>query len=72
MSDKPTVLRKLRENYESVSEIAGTRWGCVYIDNARPQGMSVHQFRAILAQLSKEGLYRPVDHECFGDVRLDY
>ena len=69
--NKQQVLENLRANIESESTTAdGHRWGCVYLDNARPKGMSANQFRAILAQLSKEGLYKVIDGYAFGDVRL--
>lgn len=66
MTNTETVLKNLRDNAES--EFRG--WGCVYLDNAR-KGMPVATFRAALAQLSKQGLYRVVDGYAFGDVKLE-
>jgi len=64
---KEKILATLRENIESRND----GWGMVYLDNARIPEVSVHQFRAILAQLSKDGLYRTYDEKCFGEVKED-
>jgi len=70
-NNKDRVLEGLRANVENYSTTAdGSRWGCVYLDNARPSGMSVASFRSCLAQLSKEGLYKVVDGYAFGDVKV--
>jgi hypothetical protein len=61
------VLDLLRINIDNRT---GDGWATVYLDNARPAGMSVHQFRAALAQLAKEGFYKPIDRECFGSVKM--
>jgi hypothetical protein len=40
----------------------------VYLDNARPIGMSETAFRSHLAALAKLDLYRPVDGYAWGKV----
>ena len=45
-------------------------WGMVYLDNARLDGQSTAQFRAQLAALAKQGLYKVVDGNTFGAVKL--
>ena len=57
------VLALLRENTESS--------GHVYLDNARPDGMSDKSFRSHLAALSKAGLYRPIDGYAWGEVKTE-
>jgi hypothetical protein len=47
------------------------QWGQVYLDNARLQGQSVHEFRAHLSALSRQGLYKPEGDDCFGYVRFE-
>jgi hypothetical protein len=65
------VLEALLAEVESVSTCAdGTKWGQVYLDNARPEGISVRSFRSCLAALSAKGLYQSQGDDCFGDVRL--
>jgi hypothetical protein len=61
------VLSGLRGNVEHHLEGG---WGSVYLDNARPAGMSETSFRSHLAVLSKAGLYRPVDGYAFGEVKV--
>jgi hypothetical protein len=46
-------------------------FGMVYLDNARPAGMSDKTFRSCLAQLSKQGLYKVVDGYAFGKVKME-
>jgi hypothetical protein len=47
------------------------QWGQVYLDNARLPGQSVHEFRAHLSALSRQGLYKPEGDDCFGYVRFE-
>lgn len=61
------VLADLRANKEAVDEDAdGTRWGVVYLDNA---GRG-HSFAGSLAALKAAGLYRSMNDQHFGWVRL--
>ena len=62
------VLQALRKNSESDN---GDGWGTVYLDNARPSGMSVTSFRSYLVKLSQHGLYRPQDGYAFGSVKME-
>lgn len=61
------VLQALRDHAESDD---GNGFWTVYLDNAKPSGMSPHQFAGYLSALEKAGLYRPVDGYAFGQVRL--
>ena len=73
MSDTTNeILASLRKNVERWETHAdGSKWGCVYLDNAIPDGMSFHAFAGYLSALKKQGLYRPEDDDgCFGLVRL--
>jgi hypothetical protein len=45
------------------------KWVHVYLDNAKPDGMSQTTFRAYLATLSKAGVYKPIDGYAWGDVK---
>ncbi len=60
------VLQSLRDNVEH----RDGAWGEVYIDNARPDGMSETAFRSHLAALSRRGLYEPMDGYAWGRVQL--
>lgn len=62
------TLVSLRRNVEAYHD---DQWGVVYLDNARLDGQSAHQFRACLSVLSRQGLYRPEGDDCFGYVRFD-
>jgi hypothetical protein len=65
------VLDSLRPHHEgSVQDIDGQRWASVYLDNARPFGMSPRRFAGHLSALEKAGLYKSQGDNCFGDVRL--
>lgn len=66
MKKSDQVLEALRKASESD---AGDGWRDVYLDNARPAGMSDKSFRSHLAALAKAGLYRPIDGYAFGSVR---
>jgi len=60
------VLESLRLHVEN----RDGDWGDVYLDNARPSGMSETAFRAVLAALSRKGLYKPIDGYAWGRVQL--
>ena len=66
MTKTEQVLSALRQNTESTDD----GWGMVYLDNARPEGMSEKTFRSCLAQLSKQDLYRVADGYAFGEVKI--
>lgn len=68
MNATQQVLESLRRHveYKSPNEV----WGSVYLDNARIAGINEKQFRAILASLSKQGLYKVVDGYAWGDVKI--
>jgi hypothetical protein len=65
--DTDTVLRSLRANVEGRDGDHGD----VYLDNARPYGMSERMFRGCLSNLIKSGLYEPVDGFVWGRVRIE-
>ncbi len=50
------------------AERSSDEWREVYLDNARPLGMSDKSFRSHLAHLSTAGLYKPIDGFAWGDV----
>jgi hypothetical protein len=62
------VLTALRQASESDD---GNGWRSVYLDNARPAGMSNKSFRSYLAKLSQHGLYRVIDGYAFGSVKME-
>jgi hypothetical protein len=65
------ILSNLRIEAESIETRAdGSTWGQVYLDNARPSGMSAHGFAGYLQALHAAGLYRTLDGIAFGLVRL--
>lgn len=61
------VLTALRQASETDD---GEGWRMVYLDNARPAGMSDKSFRSYLAKLSQHGLYRVIDGYAFGSVKM--
>lgn len=63
------VLRNLRDERET-HEGNGDGWADVYLDNAKPAGMSDKAFRSHLSALSQAGFYKPVDGYAWGSVRL--
>jgi hypothetical protein len=65
--DTETVLRSLRANIEFLDG----DFGNVYLDNARPYGMSERIFRSCLSNLIKSRLYEPVDGFSWGRVRIE-
>ena len=68
------VLTALRNNWESTSTINDEKWGSVYLDNARPDGMSNRTFGAVLGSLAKAGVYKHMQDDrggvFFGLVKL--
>ena len=68
-----TLTPKAKEVLEALcqhAEGASTgEWRDVYLDNARPAGMSDKSFRSYLAALSKAGFYKPIDNYAWGSVR---
>lgn len=66
MNHSAIVLQSLRDHVEH----RDGAWGEVYLDNARPVGMSETAFRAVLAALSRRGLYEPMDGFAWGRVQL--
>lgn len=71
-AEKPTlsektalVLVKLRAEVEDQHE---PNWGVVYLDNARPAGMSARSFAGHLGALEKAGLYWSYEDDSFGRV----
>ena len=68
-----TVLTALRAHREGVTTrySDGRVFESVYIDNARPKGMSRHAFAGVLGALEKAGYYVPEGDDCFGDVLLE-
>ena len=66
------VLAALIDNVEGDfhTSVPG-QWGSVYLDNAKPHGMTRHQFAGHLGYLETLGLYRSQGDGYFGAVRLD-
>lgn len=70
-SKTAAVLTALRARKESTSlDAQGREWGCVYLDNARPDGMSARSFAGHLSALTVLGFYKGCGDDCFGDVLL--
>ena len=62
-----TVLLSLRANVKS----RDSDFGDVFLDRAKPHGMSERTFRSCLSELIKRGLYEPVDGFAWGRVRIE-
>jgi hypothetical protein len=60
-----TILTALRNEAEGMNN---NGWVSVYLDNARPDDVSAHQFAAILGNLKQKGLYRSQGDDFFGLV----
>lgn len=69
MTTVEQVLSSLRAHPDYEEEQADGMWLMVYLDNARVAGMNDKAFRAALAQLSKQGLYKVVDGYAWGKVK---
>jgi hypothetical protein len=68
------VLASLRAHVEGISFLSsenGAKFGIVYLDNAKPAGMSRRSFAGYLSTLQKAGLYKSQGDDCFGDVKLE-
>src|ERR1700730_14217364 len=61
------VLQELRKAAEGQQD---EDWSDVYLDNARPSGMSERAFRSCLAALSRQGVYRVIDGYAWGKVKM--
>ena len=66
-SNVATVLNNLRKFAEGCES---NGWRDVYLDNARPEHMTDKTFRACLASLAKQGLYKPLDGYAFGMIKM--
>jgi hypothetical protein len=64
------ILARLRAERKGIST-TGERWSLVYLDNARPAGMSAYIFAGYLSVLEAAGLYHPYGDNRFGNVRMD-
>lgn len=65
------ILVRLRECSESAfTRRDGAQWAQVYLDNARPEGMSARSFAGYLSALERAGMYKSQGDDCFGDVKL--
>lgn len=62
------TLRACAEREEEHAD--GTRWGLVYLDNARPDDMSARSFAGYLSALKNAELYHSLNDDCFGLVKL--
>ncbi len=62
------TLNSLRRNVESDGFTAG--FMTVYLDNARLPGQPASEFRAHLAALAKQGVYKVIDRDAFGEVKM--
>jgi len=67
----PQTEKTLKALRDASEDYSGDGWRSVYLDNARPSGMSDKTFRSHLATLAKAGLYRVVDGYAFGDVKME-
>jgi len=66
------IYTNLSDNVENLTfDKNGSKWGIVYLDNARPKGVSDKIFRSYLSVLSKQGLYRISDGKNFGEVLIE-
>jgi hypothetical protein len=63
------VLLSLRSNAEDAASPEG--WRTVYLDNARPRGMSARSFAGYLSALEREGVYQPIDNFAWGKVQVN-
>lgn len=68
--EQSALLESLRFYAESVDTNAkGEKWGDVYLPNVE-HNMTPHQFAGTLAALQAKGLYKTIDGEFFGSVKL--
>lgn len=73
MTTTERVLEFLRKNAEGsrMANKDGSIWADVYLDNARPEDLSVTAFRSCLSGLSKLGVYKVVDGWAWGSVKMN-
>ena len=64
------ILVSMRACVEREFTIDDIKWGLVYLDNARPDEMSAHEFAGYLSALERAGYYQPEGDDCFGYVKL--
>ena len=65
------LLEALRNSGEAQETDAnGDVWDSVYLDNVRLNGVSSHAFAGYLSALEKAGVYRQLDGEFFGWVKV--
>jgi hypothetical protein len=64
------ILANLRKSVESTETRADGEWGSVYLDNARPDGVSNRSFAGYLSALENAGLYESQGDDFFGLVKL--
>lgn len=62
------VLLALRAHGESEILIKDKVWTSVYLDNAKPENITSHQFAGVLSSLEKKGLYESAHDGYFGYV----
>jgi len=66
------VLKALQKHSEGGirEDVSGNKWKDIYLDNARPDGMSPRSFSGYLSALEAAGLYISYGDDCFGQVRI--
>ena len=64
------LLVTMRACVENENTRDGVTWGTVYLDNARPDEMSAHEFAGYLSALERAGYYQPEGDDFFGYVKL--
>jgi hypothetical protein len=64
------VLNALRFYQEGEQTFKSGVYGSVYLDNARPVGMSARSFAGVLSSLERKGLYKSQGDDCFGYVKM--
>jgi len=64
------LLVTMRACVENENTRDGVTWGTVYLDNARPDEMSAHEFAGYLSALTNADLYHSLNDDCFGLVKL--
>lgn len=72
IAEKHLVLQFLREKAERPGRLSDNkRWRPVFLDTARPQGISREDFDSCLGELEQDGLFLPRDSAFWGEVRFD-
>jgi len=64
------ILVSMRACVEREFTIDDIKWGLVYLDNARPDEMSAHEFAGYLSALTNADLYCSLSDDCFGWVKI--